>query len=545
MEFDVIARQYLKSCGLKVNSLFLTRQLKSHPDYPSLTSLTDVLDDLGIHHIALKADKEKLDEFVFPLLAHTSADGQNGFEIVTSLKEIEKDRPAFLRRWDGIVLMADGDSVIVHEEHNDMARAQKVRRRWLTGLLTPAILLYGASFALHWDTTAFLFSLLCLAGCLVCAGILLQTMGKDNPVSQQFCRGDSASGCNKVLHSKGAKLMGILTLSEAGLIYFTALFLFALLSRLTTAANNYSSALLMIPASLAIPLTFVSVWYQWKVVKSWCRMCLTVAALCWLQFILLMAAKDQWSSVYHTWDAPFPAILPSLLLLLTSFSLSFICWYYLRSLYDKAALSEDGHRQLSSWKRDVRLFTNLLQQSRRVDVSPWPEDIVLGNRHAPLQLMIVSNPYCAPCAQSHRELDKLLQAYPGEIGVTVRLAVVSPDISDRRTKAIDHILKACLSPKGKSRQQQLLHDWFDKMDLDEWLAAPETPIQQVAGDPHYLLKAHGDWYVQNNIQHTPTLFLNGSELPGLYTTADLKPLISQLKELSPSPTNMHEAVHVL
>jgi uncharacterized membrane protein len=540
MEFDVIARQYLKSCGLKVNSLFLTRQLKSHPDYPSLTSLTDVLDDLGIKHIALKADKEKVDEFVFPLLAHTSVDGQNGFEIVTSLKELEKDRAAFLQRWDGITLMVDGDSVIENEEHNTLARAKKIRERWLFGLLTPAILLYGASFALHWDATAFLFSLLCLAGCLVCTGILLQTMGKDNPISQQFCRGDSASGCNKVLHSKGAKLMGILSLGEAGLIYFTALFLFVLLSRLTATANNYSSELLVVPSSLAIPLTFVSIWYQRNVVKSWCRMCLAIAALCWLQFILVMAAKDQWPSIYPTRDT-----LPTLFIFLTSFVLTFICWYFLRSLYDKAAVSEESYRQLSSWKRDIRLFTNFLQQGRRVDVSPWPEDIVLGNRHAALQLLIVSNPYCAPCAQSHQDLDKLLQAHPGEIGVTVRLAVVSQDISDRRTKAIDHILQVCLSPKGKNRQQELLHDWFDMMDLDKWLAVHKTLLPHDPGAARYLLKAHADWYVQNNIQHTPTLFLNGSELPGFYTTADLKPLIPQLKELFPSPTNMHEAVHVL
>lgn len=62
--------KYLQNFNIWVSKLFLCSRMQSHPDYPSLVSFTDTLDETGLVYSAVIADKEKYHELQYPLLEY-------------------------------------------------------------------------------------------------------------------------------------------------------------------------------------------------------------------------------------------------------------------------------------------------------------------------------------------------------------------------------------------------------------------------------------------------------------------------------------------
>ena len=181
-----------------------------------------------------------------------------------------------------------------------------------------------------------------------------------------------------------------------------------------------------------------------------------------------------------------------------------------------------------AWKRNPEFFTGFLRQQALTDPTLWPDDIILGHRDAPMRFIVACNPYCTPCAHTHSQLEELLHRYPDKVCIVVRWAVITLDPADQRTQAIDHILNACFSGDGMELREQLLNDWFDSMELKKW-DRKYSHFQKPEGQKiKQLIQRHADWYVQSEIRHTPTVFLNGYEFPKQYAVSDLKILIPAL-----------------
>jgi len=76
---------------VKVTKSTIERALQAHPDYPSLLSINDVLNELNIKTAAINIDKERLQELPTPFIAHTTNQG-GGFVTVT---EIDTDKVTY------------------------------------------------------------------------------------------------------------------------------------------------------------------------------------------------------------------------------------------------------------------------------------------------------------------------------------------------------------------------------------------------------------------------------------------------------------------
>ncbi len=64
--FDTTINNWLSLLGIRVSPRYLTQQLQTHPDYPSLLSITDTLEEMGIEHAAIQIEKEQLPEIPTP-----------------------------------------------------------------------------------------------------------------------------------------------------------------------------------------------------------------------------------------------------------------------------------------------------------------------------------------------------------------------------------------------------------------------------------------------------------------------------------------------
>jgi len=216
MELYQISFDYLKACGIKANKRFLQERVQSHPDYPSLISLTDTLEELQLEYLALEVDKDKIHNLLFPIIVHTTVNGGN-FEIVFSLNQILNDID-FLERWDGVVLYVTPNAVIKNKQYKIFVLRKNQTIFFAYSLITIIFLFWLTLSIIVLNIPTFLFSLLNIAGICICTLIILHSLGMDNAITKQLCSADGTSGCDKVLTSKAVKIFKEADLGDIGLV---------------------------------------------------------------------------------------------------------------------------------------------------------------------------------------------------------------------------------------------------------------------------------------------------------------------------------------
>jgi protein-disulfide isomerase len=507
--------QWLKACGFNANKKFIESELTAHPDYPALTSLVDMLDAGGFEYNAVSTDLSYKNEFTYPLLAHIrrGADEQ-GLLLIKDAGEWDTNT-ALKESWSGVLVMPEKGAVWQHPDNE--AAIKKERQLSNTNYAAAAViaLLVMATLAQQPGIYYSIFTILSAAGLIVAWLTFNTELGVQSKLVKQVCNSvNPEGGCDKVLKSNQAKGVWGVTPADASLAWFVvqfgavvaALWLPGLATFAVTAAQF---------ALLGIAAAAWSLISQKFVVKQWCALCLSIAAVLVLQFGLALltpgiaaglAIKE--AALYGT------AILATLFLVIQP----------LKRLIKSSIKQGTLQQQLKKWQQDANVFNGLSQQQEAVDISPWANDLQLGNAAAPVQLTIACNPYCGPCAKAHATIDALLHKQAKNIGVTVRFTANTKIKDDKRTNAVRLMLQEC-NGKSPAEKAAILHNWFTHMNEEKWLQQ-YNPNRSL--DVEDILKQHENWAEAANIQFTPTFFVNGRQMPGQYKIEDLAVLLPQL-----------------
>ncbi len=495
----------------------------SHPDYPSLLCLTDTLQELGIQYQALKVEKEKIYELSFPLLAFLQNKRRGSFEVIRSLQSISgNEQEGFFKNWNGIVLHLPEKSVIQNEDHEKELHHEKLQATVRAiSVIALLLFLFGVSYKISgmhfWLPLA-----LNLIGAFISYLIFLHLNGNDTAITKQFC-GAETEDCDKVLKSKGGKIFGKISWGEIGIIYFAANSLFLFLPALGIS----SAGILTLSAAisfLAVAGSLISVYYQWRVVRSWCSMCLICMLMVWLIaifFYVNISGTGLSVSVFFTRLLSI-SVSGSLLILYVIVSL---VWINISQTIKQNAEADKAQIQHLKLKRNPKLFLPFLYSQKKVDTTPWPDDIVLGNPFAPIQMMIACNPYCKPCAKTHKEFESIINLYPKQVGITIRFTADSIESESKKNTALRHILSVCTNG-NEYHGNHPIDDWFNLMNLDEWI---QHHPHDLIDEADQLLKMHNAWSRNAGINRTPTVFINGFEMAQPYTVKDLKMLLPQME----------------
>lgn len=111
-------------------------------------------------------------------------------------------------------------------------------------------------------------------------------MGLHSTLGNAFCSNNSEKkDCDAVLTSKGAEIIKDYKLSDFSLLYFSTLFLLTFILQ-TNQSIVYTLSL------VALPITIYSIYYQYKVVKKWCLLCLKIVGILWLQGFIALIVSD-------------------------------------------------------------------------------------------------------------------------------------------------------------------------------------------------------------------------------------------------------------
>jgi glutaredoxin len=516
-----VSGMLLKELGVKISSKTLEDKIQNHPNFPSLLALGDILTEFSVPHTILNWTKEnfQLQNCLFPFIAHTKANGgtfmlvhkiENGEVFISEKKKDQKiTENQFLKSWSGSLLYAEADTDSGEKNYqlNQLqGYLQQLKVPMLVTIILIAILMGFNLSVYNWGYYPIL--LLKIVGLASSILLLTYSIHANNPLVQNLCSLGKKNNCNAILKSDAAKVTSWLSWSEVGFFYFAGSFL----------------SLLFLPSSLSLlfwlnvlclPYTLWSIYYQHSH-KNWCVLCCTVQAILWLEFLTLFfgfgftALSFQPSSFKAFYLFPLCFIAPVLL------------WYILKPILLKASEYIVLKNQLNKFKYNSQLFNQALASQARYAVPDNLMPVVLGNPNAETIIIMVSNPFCSPCATAHDTLDKWLKTRD-DIQLKIVFATADHD-NDEKTKIARHIAALNLT-NNATLVEKALNDWYAlrEKEYDHWARDYHVEINEEVNN---ISKRQKQWCDLAEITVTPTILINGYKLPEPYQIADLKFLIN-------------------
>lgn len=402
----LVVEALLKKLKVMVSMHTINQTLQEHPDYPSFLSISDSLNNWKVENIVIQTSAEKLLEIPTPFITSFK---QGVFVAVLEVLENEllvvnqqgkKETIAknvFLSQWTENILVAEANEFsgeINYQQKNKAAIVKTVIYSLipigvLASLFIPFI--YGSITLLPT-----LYLLAKLIGLTASVLLLWYDIDKGNPLLKQICSGIQKANCSAVLNTKAATLGGIITWSEVGFVYFAGSLLFSSLAGINAVLPVLSQFSL-----LALPYIIFSIYYQWKVAKQWCVLCLLVQGVLLVEGTLVMANNGL------SFSESSAAFINNFIYAFYSLIIPIISWFLLKPLLKRLQVAKYERRSYSMLKFNDDVFWSLLKtQPSIVDHSTSELGITIGNPNAKHTIIKVCNPYCGPCAKSHIYLEE-------------------------------------------------------------------------------------------------------------------------------------------
>lgn len=516
----IVLARFATLLGIPIDTQKVYDELLTHPDYPSLLSMSDVLTTFGYEAAAFHVDSEDIVKVQCPFIAHTKLNGGDfvivnkiGFESVSvsSEKWTRHKIPTkeFKQLFSGVVLTAEFSSVATNTRN-----FVSTIKRFTTPLLVGALLLlliigfishtnYGGN--LNWQLAA--LTVLKTAGIAVAVILLIQTIDGNSSMVKKFCQNKGKSNCHAILSSKAAKVLEGLTWSEVGFFYFAGTWLLLFFANGSVLIWRTLALLNLI----SLPYTIYSIYYQARVVKRWCRLCCIVQALLWAEFISFAVGFKATNFSLAFTPTEVCTIFTTLLL-------PVIIWLLFKPLLIQRQQLHPLKQQLQQFKYNVELFNIMLTEQPKHAQPDEEWAIVLGNVEANNVITMVTNPYCPPCAEEHKLLHQLLK-HRTDLQARIVFTADNAD-NDIKTPVSRHLMTLYSLP-DKTIVKQALYDWYAQKQKSYEAWAEFYPIELNECEYNKIDKQKA-WCQMAEVTATPTLLLNGYRLPDFYQLTDLK-----------------------
>lgn len=529
-----VVYRFCQLLQVNVSRTYIRQQLEAHPAYPSLLAVTDVLSELHIENMSLRVSVDQLSQLPQPMIAHLVINGDDFFTVVTgagdsitylhpaSDRQVSADKEQFGKIFTGFVLLADGAAGVAEKNYALRVREEK---QWLLSFSLPAVLVVAGVLALC--VVGFLlygqralapvaFSLLALCGAVISALLVWYDADRHNPLLQKVCTAGKQVDCHEVLDAAQSTLFGI-KWSVIGFAYFTGILTCMAVAGMGQGAL---SGVLGWFSLLALPYTVFSIYYQARVAKKWCVLCLAVQVVLLLQAGVIIAGG--YLSAFPWSLAGVAAIVQVLIPMLVLLALVHVLVANFRQIREGRVLKMELYRL----KHSPEVFDAVLNRQRSTSRPPIDMGIRIGNPDAQHTIVKVCNPFCGPCAQAHVLIDELVKHNPS---FNVQI-IFTASTSDYRTSPVRHLM--AIAEKGDVVQtQQALDDWYGSKHKVYETFAEKYPMNGELAKQDNKIQLMYDWCKNEQIRVTPTMFISDTrgsatdtmyQLPDNYGVADLK-----------------------
>ncbi len=541
IEITLLLVKLLKA---NISESTIRRELEEHPNYASLLSISDVLSNYGIKNICVNFLPEKFIKVPAPFITQIK-EKNSAIEFFTIVKQLDQDTITFfepeIHRWKTIsideflkictrlVLLTEIGKYAGEKEFALKTRIEKRNYFFLslTFLWLPIIIIIYCVFAIIKYNLIALFpvfyAIITIIGAFISVLLILYELDEFNPLFKQLCKAGKKVNCSAILQAKASKIAG-LSWSTLGVSYFTGNLILLLFMGITSPKVLFASAWFNV---LSIPFVFFSVYYQWRIAKQWCLLCLAIQIILLLQFGI--AFRAGWHSLLTI-----ISILPLIFIQeISAFAIPLILISILLPALNKEKERKQIYTELQRLKHDPQIFEILLSKQKRLLQDSEGLGILLGNSKASCKIIKICNPYCAPCAKAHVTIEELLCNNP-EIQLQIIFSVTKQE-DDYRNEPVKHLL-AIDELNDQGVKIRALEDWYLAEKKDYEAFAKKYPMNCDLKHQMSKIEDMNKWCEQVEISFTPTFFLSMSlsngemtpfrQLPEIYNAAHLKYFLS-------------------
>jgi len=520
-----VAVHYARLLRVRVTATTLKKEMEEHPYYPSLLSLADTFTRHGILNEAYEIEGSALDQLKTPFVAFSHVEGiGNDFVLVTGLSadtvSITKGRQqaetvpkeVFLRKYQRVAWVATPETGAGEPDFEKKRMAEKtagLKKFALYAAAIVAILLLIAINVPEKMVPGYVsIVVLQLAGLATTLLLLLYDLNKQNSLLQNICGVGNQTDCEAVLSSKASRIAGF-SWGEIGFVYFAATTIGLLFPGLPFAEKAFWLAAGSTLASSYIPF---SIYYQWRVVRRWCPLCLIMQLVLALELIwavLFYWQKSGLNGLQHL------TVLPILFCLI----LPVIILAGIKPVLYRARDHDHYRAAFRRLQYNPDIFHSLLGIQPKAPDNWQRLGITIGNPLAQVTIIKVCNPYCNPCAQAHPILEELI-AHNSNVRLKI-IFTARNDKADRGAVVVKHLLS--VAAQGNTvLTLQALDDWYLTPSKDYAALAKRYPVDPDKFQTGLQLDAMRKWCEEAEITHTPTIFVNGHRLPENYDIEELK-----------------------
>jgi len=345
-----------------------------------------------------------------------------------------------------------------------------------------------------------------LAGLIVSGLLVNKQLGYTNDIVDKACKQGKNSDCDSVLNSSASKIFGIFPLSEIAFLYFSAM----TISMIISSAVGVLSGYFLILSGLGSLFTIFTIYYQWRVIKKWCPLCLVLSLLLWGQFAFYIFQEEYMFSLAGG------LVISGCFVLLTAM------WINLRDAVINSIEVPVIMRKLNRFRQSTEVFDSVLNKQPLANEMKIDGDLVKGSLESPLSLILVSHPGCKYCANAHKKVDELFRKYGDKLRINYRFNVHPQAENTTSYQVLFKIFKLNMAYEN-GKASSALADWYKMRELNiaDWnnrYDLPEDNNNKIASE---LIKKHYEWCNSSGVTHTPTVFFNNRKLPEEFELEDL------------------------
>lgn len=503
-------RQLLQVLDVPFTRDYTDTYFRTHPNKSNLLGLCQMLDHFKVSNMALRIDSDDLKKIPLPFVVSYSGD----FAIVRHIeeekvffdfREVSYDLTIkeFEKGWKGVVLHMEKDQssgepdFLIHRKRDLIINVFRgsvflLLAVWLGQQLHSSVELNKSN--LIFVVGHFLCNGMGLALCLL---LLFKQLNRSNRLADRVCTMIKGNDCSHVLSSEAASFMGIFSWSEIGTSFFISNLIVLLF--FPQLLNWY--ALINI---FCLPFTIWSVWYQWRVLRQWCVLCLLVQTLLWSIFALnFVGGFIEWPLF------SFSTLLQVGVILLVP--LFFVL--FLTHLHSRLEKSVSNEQELGSLKADDRVFFALLKQEAYYNTENVTR-LIRGNPDARIKITVLSNPFCKPCSRMHKRLNALMHDIGEHICVQYILSSFNEDLEE-----VNYQLVAAYLQSDNEDPFSIFDMWFHNPEKSFF---NDFSIDITHPAVHDEIARYNQWKIETSLQATPTILINGYTLPKSFQVEDIR-----------------------
>lgn len=516
--------KYFISSKIKISSSLVKRAIVEHPSYPSLLSIVDSLESLGILYEVGQVNTDTYSALEFPCLLHSNERGGMMVLIKDSTDLAKKKKHS--QNWSGIFLKVIPNQLIDSKENKENITKERIFRLSVAFLVTGLLIISILSLSLSPSLSTFIILATSITGLGTGYLLFAKDIGIIYKTVEKFCNSDTQSGCDRVLNSKGATLLGTIKLADIVLAYFLCQFISILIAFFFGEVTVAILSCLSIVAFFTIPIIIASLYYQYYLVKSWCKLCMVINSVLFIQLL-------SFAIIYiNTYNNLFLVTLTHLLFFGFAFFLSIASITILKANFENSHAVNYEKTKAIRIKRNPDVFGSLLAAGQKfIRDKPFKYDVFIGSVDAPVIITMATNLHCQPCKDEYATLKALIDIYPDKLRINFIFVLSGkPGISPNPAH---YLLNYWLNhiegkPNQSVRTAELIHDWFSLDNYEDFRNLYLITSTDNVKQSQELSSTHYAWANLNKVFRTPTLYVNDYILPENYELNDMKYMIPGL-----------------